>query len=77
MSVLNCSKFELFCDNIVSGENCYVIDENGKKYIDFESGVWCTVLGHNHPKVMGALIEQFGKIGHAGYRYTHSIVDEA
>ncbi len=32
--------------DFVRAENCYLFDEQGRRYIDFESGIWCTVLGH-------------------------------
>lgn len=62
---------------IVSSENCYIIDENGKKYIDFEAGVWCASLGHNNKQVNEAIIRQMNIVSHTGYRYTTNIVDEA
>ncbi len=42
MRTLDCN-YEILNPIIVSGDNCYVIDENGKRYVDFESGVWCTL----------------------------------
>ncbi|HHU70698.1 MAG TPA: aminotransferase class III-fold pyridoxal phosphate-dependent enzyme [Clostridiales bacterium] len=45
--------------------------------MDFESGVWCTSLGHNNRHVNEAIIKQMNIISHAGYRYSNKIVDEA
>ena len=76
MKTLNCN-YEMLNPNIISSDNCYVTDENGKRYIDFESGVWCTCLGHNNKLVNDAIIKQMNIISHTGYRYSNKIVDEA
>lgn len=76
MKTLNCN-YEMFNPTIISSDNCYVTDENGKRYVDFESGVWCTSLGHNNKQVNDAIIKQLNFISHTGYRYSSKIVDEA
>jgi len=76
MKILNCN-YEMLNPTIVLSENCYVIDENGKKYVDFEAGVWCTSLGHNNKQVNEAIIKQMNIISHTGYRYAAKVVDEA
>jgi len=73
---LNCN-YEMFNPEIVHSENCYVIDAKGKRYVDFEAGVWCTSLGHNNKQINEAIIRQINTISHVGYRYTNKIVDEA
>ncbi len=45
-------------------DGCYVWDTNGSKYADFLAGIATVALGHNHPKVREALIEQSGKLWH-------------
>lgn len=76
VKTLRCN-YEMLNPTIVSGDNCYVIDEKGRKYLDFESGVWCTALGHNNAQVNEAIINQLKDISHTGYRYTTKVVDEA
>lgn len=76
MKILNCH-YEMLNPNIISSDNCYVIDEKGKRYVDFESGVWCTSLGHNNKQVNEAIIKQMNMVSHVGYRYSARIVDEA
>ncbi len=76
MKTLNCN-YEMFNPNIVSSDNCYVIDEEGKRYLDFESGVWSVALGHNNAQVNEAIKNQINIISHTGYRYTTKVVDEA
>ena len=48
--------------SIEKGEGIYVWDEEGKMYIDFTSGWGVTCLGHSHPVITAALIEQGRKI---------------
>jgi len=67
----------MFNPTIVSSDNCYFTNESGKRYVDFESGVWCTSLGHNNKQVNEAIIRQMNIIGHTGYRYSNKVVDEA
>jgi len=67
----------MFNPTIVSSGGCCVTDESGKKYIDFEAGVWCTSLGHNNKQVNETMLRQMNSISHVGYRYTTRIVDEA
>lgn len=50
---------------ISHGEGCYVFDTEGKRYLDFTSGIGVTNTGHCHPKVVAAAREQIGKIIHA------------
>lgn len=76
LKTLKCN-YKMLNPQIVTGDNCLVTDENGKSYIDFESGVWCLPLGHNHKQVNKAIINQLNKISHVGYRYTTKVVDEA
>lgn len=76
MKTLNCN-YEMLNAAIVSSENAYVIDEKGKRYVDFESGVWCASLGHNNKQVNEAIIRQLNMISHTGYRYATKAVDEA
>jgi len=76
MGILHCN-YEVFNSSVVSSDNCYVIDERGNKYIDFEAGVWCTSLGHNNKSLNRVIIDQLNSISHTGYRYTNKIVLEA
>ena len=51
------------------GEGSYVIDAEGKRYIDASGGPALFSLGHAHPEVNAAIKEQLDRIAH-GYRYT-------
>ncbi|HYF74967.1 MAG TPA: aminotransferase class III-fold pyridoxal phosphate-dependent enzyme, partial [Candidatus Nitrosocosmicus sp.] len=63
--------------NIVRGEGDCLYDEQGRKYIDFEAGVWSTSLGHSHPRINLAVKKQMDQIMHLGYMYKSPIVEEA
>lgn len=49
---------------IVKGEGSIVYDANGKKYLDFTSGIAVCSLGHANPKLVEALKEQSEKLWH-------------
>ncbi|WP_428225478.1 aspartate aminotransferase family protein [Flavobacterium sp.] len=42
----------------------YIYDTNGKKYLDFVAGVSACTLGHQHPRVKQAIIEQMDRYAH-------------
>ena len=48
----------------VKGKGSVLTDVHGKKYLDFFPGWGVSNLGHCHPKVMGAVREQIGKLIH-------------
>ncbi|MFT4863535.1 MAG: adenosylmethionine-8-amino-7-oxononanoate aminotransferase [Pseudohongiellaceae bacterium] len=41
-----------------SGAGVYLIDDKGKRYIDASGGAAVSCLGHGHPKVIAAIVEQ-------------------
>jgi acetylornithine/N-succinyldiaminopimelate aminotransferase len=46
------------------GEGPYLFASNGRKYLDFTSGVAVTALGHCHPHLVKVLAEQAQKLWH-------------
>lgn len=48
--------------SIERGEGVYVWDEDGNRYLDFTAGWGVTCLGHAHPVITDALLEQSRKI---------------
>ena len=46
------------------GEGAYLFDVEGRRYLDFASGIAVTSLGHCHPRLVAALIEQAHKVWH-------------
>ncbi|MGB3185534.1 MAG: aspartate aminotransferase family protein [Ornithinimicrobium sp.] len=49
------------------GEGALVIDEEGRRFLDFTAGIGVTSTGHCHPRVVQAAQEQVGKMIHAQY----------
>ena len=49
---------------IESGKGCILKDVDGNEYIDFNSGLVCLNVGHNHPKVTNAIKKQCDRFLH-------------
>ena len=73
---------ELFTKNVVPsygrfdlafshGSGSHVFDVAGKRYLDFGGGIAVNSLGHAHPAVTEALIEQSKKLVHVSNLYYH------
>ena len=67
---------EIYDVEIERAADCYLYDAAGRRYTDFEAGVWSAALGHSHPAVTQAICQQAGRIMHLGYRYQHAVVQE-
>jgi adenosylmethionine-8-amino-7-oxononanoate aminotransferase len=52
---------------IERGEGNYLIDTQGRRYLDGVSSLWCNVHGHNHPRLNRALREQLERIAHSTF----------
>jgi acetylornithine/N-succinyldiaminopimelate aminotransferase len=46
------------------GEGAWLFDTNGKKYLDFTSGIAVNCLGHNYPPLVRAIAEQAAHLNH-------------
>ena len=68
---------ELLLRDIVRAESCRLHDSRGNVYVDLESGVWCTSVGHGHPRFLSVIAEQSARIGHTGFNYSNEIAEEA
>lgn len=49
---------------MVEGKGCMLKDADGREYLDFLSGIAVCSLGHCHPAVTQAIIDQAGKLLH-------------
>ncbi len=59
-----------WCENkeiviIERGEREFLIDTEGRRYIDGVSSLWCNVHGHCVPELDAAVRDQLGKIAHS------------
>ncbi|VVS93757.1 class-III pyridoxal-phosphate-dependent aminotransferase [Desulfoluna spongiiphila] len=62
---------------IVSAKNCTLYDEHGSRYTDLESGVWCTSVGHAHPRILKVMAGQAERLAHTGFSFSSQVVAEA
>src|SRR5438128_11213495 len=53
------------------GKGVFLFDIDGKKYLDFVSGLGVNALGHAHPRIVKAIREQAAKIIHVSNLYYH------
>ncbi len=49
---------------IAGAEGCWLITPDGRRVFDAVSSWWCKSLGHGHPRLRRALIEQAGRFEH-------------
>lgn len=57
----------IFVDRAQNGE---LWDVEGKRYVDFASGIAVTNTGHRHPKVMAAAMAQMERFTHTAFQVT-------
>ncbi len=50
---------------VVRAEGSRLFDADGRSYLDATSSWWLASLGHNHPRLVGALADQAAKLCHA------------
>lgn len=62
---------------LVAGKGCLVRDAEGKELLDLASGMFCSVLGHNHPKFTRRVVEQIEALLHTGTQFLSPAVLEA
>ena len=64
---------------VESGKGCIVKDVDGNEFIDFNSGLVCMNVGHNHPKVVAAVKNQCDRFLHYSNTdfYYREVVDLA
>src|SRR5213080_591055 len=60
------TRFDLVLER---GEGSYVWDVDGKRYLDLGGGIAVCALGHAHPEITEALIEQSKKLVHTSNLY--------
>jgi adenosylmethionine-8-amino-7-oxononanoate aminotransferase len=52
---------------IARGEGNYLFDQEGRKYLDGVSSLWCNVHGHHHPRLDRAIRDQLEKLAHSTF----------
>ena len=49
---------------IESAEGVWLVDTEGRRYIDGVSSLWCNVHGHRHPHIDAAVRDQLDRVAH-------------
>lgn len=49
----------------VEGQGCVLVDDAGRRYLDFGSGIAVVALGHRHPAPLAVAHEQLDRLWHA------------
>jgi adenosylmethionine-8-amino-7-oxononanoate aminotransferase len=50
---------------ITSAEGMYLIDSDGRRYLDGVSSLWCNVHGHRVPEIDAAIVNQLEMVAHS------------
>lgn len=53
----------------VRGEHCHLISDDGRRFLDFASGIAVNALGHSHPGLVGAIQKQAETLMHVSNLY--------
>ena len=56
---------------LARGKGCHVYDLEGKRYLDFITGIGVNALGHAHPRILKVIREQAGLMIHSSNLYYH------
>lgn len=51
--------------HISHGEGCWLVDTEGRRYLDGTASLWTNVHGHNHPELNAAITGQLGRVAHS------------
>jgi len=53
----------------VRGEHCHLVSEDGRRFLDFASGIAVNALGHSHEGLIGAIQKQAATLMHVSNLY--------
>ncbi len=56
--------------SFVKGEGAWMIEADGRRFLDFASGIAVMALGHGHPKIVETLKAQADQLWHTSNLYT-------
>lgn len=55
--------------SFVSGEGSWLVEQDGRRFLDFGAGIAVNALGHANPDLVQALTDQAGKVWHVSNLY--------
>ncbi len=50
---------------VESADGFWLVDVDGRRYLDGVSSLWCNVHGHGHPRIVRAVEEQLHRVAHS------------
>lgn len=72
--ILTYKRFDIVLE---SGEGVYLLDDKGKKYLDFSSGIGVCALGYNHAEFNAKIKAQVDKLLHTSNLYYNENIAQA
>ncbi len=67
-----------YADGLITEANgCWLRDADGNELLDLAAGQFCSLLGHNHPKLVERIVEQTRNVMHIGTEFLSPVVLEA
>jgi len=62
---------------ITRGRGAWLIDSEGREYLDGNSSIWTCIHGHGHPQLVAAVRKQVATLSHASFLgFTHPLAVE-
>lgn len=52
---------------LVGGEGAWLIDSEGRRYLDGNSSIWTNIHGHRHPELDAAVRQQLDRVAHTSF----------
>lgn len=52
---------------VVAGDGHYLVDADGRRYLDAVASLWCNLFGHRRPEIDSAVAAQLGRIAHSTF----------
>jgi len=56
---------------LARGKGCYAYDQEGRRYLDFITGIGVNALGHAHPRIVRVIRDQAALLLHSSNLYYH------
>src|SRR5690348_10058337 len=56
---------------LTRGKGCHVYDIDGRRYLDFITGIGVNALGHAHPRIVKVIRDQAALLIHSSNLYYH------
>ncbi len=67
-----------YCDELIAeARGCILKDIDGNELLDLAAGQFCSLIGHNHPKLIAKLTDQLQRVLHVGTQFLSPVVLEA